>query len=63
MENYNRMVIDLLKEALTSKRINPASVLKVKRELSCAITAAKIQDQPTKELELLLKDVEYLNTL
>ncbi len=63
MTTHYRLVINLFKEVLTIKKINPASILKVKRELSCAITAAKIQNQPTKELESLLEDVELLSTL
>ena len=65
MENYNRMVIDLFKEAITNKnyRVNSEKSLDVLREIRMAITAANIKGLPTDELCELKSDVEQLRKL
>lgn len=65
MEDYNRMVIDLLKEAITDEnyRVNSEKSLDVLREIRMAITAANIKGLPTDELCELKSDVEQLRKL
>lgn len=65
MEDYNRMVIDLLKEAITNEnyRVNSEKSLDVLREIRMAITAANIKGLPTDELCELKSDVEQLRKL
>lgn len=65
MENYNRMVIDLFKEAITNEnyRVNSEKSLDVLREIRMAITAANIKGLPTDELCELKSDVEQLRKL
>ena len=43
MEKYYRMVIDLYKEALINQ-VNSEKILEVKKEISNAITTARIQE-------------------
>lgn len=65
IENYNRMVIDLFKEAITNEnyRVNSEKSLDVLREIRMAITAANIKGLPTDELCELKSDVEQLRKL
>lgn len=65
MENYNRMVIDLFKEAITNKnyRVNSEKSLDVLREIRMAITAANIKGLPTDELCKLESDVKQIREL
>ncbi len=65
MEDYNRMVIDLLKEAITDEnyRVNSERSLEVLREIRMAITTASIKGLPTDELCELKSDVEQLRKL
>ena len=65
MDNYNRMVIDLFKEAITNEnyRVNSEKSLDVLREIRMAITAANIKGLPTDELCELKSDVEQLRKL
>lgn len=62
MENYNRMVIDLLKEAITNEnyRVNSERSFQILNEIKKAITAANIYGLPTDELHKLESDVEQL---
>lgn len=65
IENYNRMVINLFKEAITNEnyRVNSEKSLDVLREIRMAITAANIKGLPTDELCELKSDVEQLRKL
>lgn len=65
MEDYNRMVIDLFKEAITNGnyRVNSEKSLDVLREIRMAITAANIKGLPTDELCKLESDVKQIREL
>lgn len=65
MDNYNRMVIDLFKEAITNEnyRVNSEKSLDVLREIRMAITAANIKRLPTDELCKLESDVKQIREL
>lgn len=60
MEKYYRMVIDLYKEALLHQ-VNSDRILDVKKEISNAITTARIQGIPYDELQMLMEDVNAIN--
>ena len=64
MEQYSRMVIDLYKKCFTDYKNNSMidvdSMQEIHLVLKLAIDKAKIESTPSAELELLLKDVEYL---
>lgn len=60
MEKYYRMVINLYKEALINQ-VNSEKILEAKKEISNAITTARIQDTPTDGLQALLEDVNEVN--
>jgi hypothetical protein len=53
------MVIDLYKEALINQ-VNSEKILEVKKEISNAITTARIQGTPTDGLQALLEDVNSI---
>lgn len=59
MEKYYRIVIDLYKEALINQ-VNSEKILEVKKEISNAITTARIQGTPTDGLQALLEDVNSI---
>lgn len=62
MERYYRMVINLYKEALSENhQVNSERILEVRKEIACAITAAKVSGSSTSHLEELLNDIDYLN--
>ncbi|WP_304973757.1 hypothetical protein [uncultured Duncaniella sp.] len=64
MNTYYRMVIELMKESLTSvNRVNSDESLRVLTEIEKAITTAKITGQPLDELYQLKADVELVRTL
>lgn len=64
MNKYYRMVIELMKESLTSvNRVNSDESLRVLTEIEKAITTAKITGQPLDELYQLKADVELVRTL
>lgn len=64
MERYYRMVINLYKEALLQNyQVNSERILEARKEIACAITAAKIENKPTSSLESLNSDVEHLQSL
>lgn len=65
MEYYNRMVIDLFKEAITNEnyRVNSEKSLDMLREIRMAITAANIKGLPTDELCELESDVKQIRKL
>jgi hypothetical protein len=64
MENYNRIVIELFKKSLTDSingsPVDENAISETQRKLNFAIDKAKINNEPTEELEALKKDVEYL---
>ncbi len=60
MEKYYRMVIDLYKEALINQ-VNSEKILEAKKEISNAITTARIQGTPYDELQKLLEDINTIN--
>jgi hypothetical protein len=64
MEKYNRMVIELYKKCFADHikgiAIDENIISEVQRELNFAIDRAKINNEPTKELEALKSDVAYL---
>lgn len=62
IENYNRMVINLFKDAVRGN-INSERVLEVNTAISNAITESRIQGSPTKELEAIKYDLLYLYEL
>lgn len=59
MEKYSRMVIDLYKEAIMG-RATADKILEVEKELSCALTAARINNEPTEQLQELIEDLHFL---
>ena len=61
MEKYYRMVIDLYKEALLHQ-VNSDRILEVKKEISNAITTAKILNQSTDELQKLYADIDLIES-
>lgn len=64
MNKFYRMVIELMKESLTSvNRVNSDESLRVLTEIEKAITTAKITGQPLDELYQLKADVELVRTL
>lgn len=65
MEDYNRMVIDLLKEAITNEnyRVNSERSFQILNEIKKAITAANIKRLPTDELCKLESDVKQIREL
>ena len=65
MERYYRMIIDLYKEVITNQnhQVNSGKMLEVQKELANALTATRIKNEKTTELETLLSDVEHLKTL
>lgn len=63
MERHYRMVIDLYKEAI-QHQVNSEMILDVKKEIACAITAARIKGEETESLLELNNDVQFIeNTL
>ena len=54
------MVINLYKEALINQ-VNSEKILEAKKEISNAITTARIQGTPTDGLQALLEDVNEVN--
>lgn len=63
MVTYYRKVLDLYKDAITNHQVNSEMILDVKKEIACAITAARIKGLPTDELCELKSDVEQLRKL
>lgn len=59
MENYSRMVINLYKDAILG-RATADRILGVEKELSCALTAARINNEPTERLQELIEDLHFL---
>ncbi len=60
MEKYYRLVINLYKEALINQ-VNSEKILEAKKEISNAITTARIQGTPTDGLQALLEDINDVN--
>ncbi len=60
MEKYYRLVINLYKEALINQ-VNSEKILEAKKEISNAITTARIQGTPTDGLQALLEDINEVN--
>lgn len=63
MEKYYRMVIDLYKEAITNKGVDPEKILDAKKAIASGQTEAKILGKPQDGFTQLMEDVELLNTL
>ena len=64
MNTYYRMVIELMKESLTSvNRVNSDESLRVLTKIEKAITTAKITGQPLDEIYQLKADVELVRGL
>lgn len=64
MERYYRMVINLYKEAINENyQVNSERILEVRKEIACAITAAKIENKPTSLLESLNNDIIHLQCM
>lgn len=64
MENYNRLVIDLYKRCFTDyvngSPVNADAIQETKRVLNFAIDKAKVNNEPTDQLEALNNDLGYL---
>lgn len=64
MEDYNRLVIDLYKRCFTDyvngSPVDADAIQEVHRVLNFAIDKAKIDNEPTDNLEALKNDVGYL---
>ena len=55
---------DLYKDAITNHQVNSEMILDVKKEIACAITAARIKGEETESLLELNNDVQFIeNTL
>lgn len=64
MVTYYRKVLDLYKDAITNHQVNSEMILDVKKEIACAITAARIKGEETESLLELNNDVQFIkNTL
>lgn len=63
MEKYYRMVIDLYKEAITNKGVDPEKILDVKKTIASGQTEAKILNKPQDGFTQLMEDVNYLNSV
>lgn len=63
MEKYYRLVIDLYKEAITNKGVDPEKILDAKKAIASGQTEAKILGKPQDGFTQLMEDVELLNTL
>lgn len=64
MVTYYRKVLDLYKDAITNHQVNSEIILDVKKEIACAITAARIKGEETESLLELNNDVQFIeNTL
>lgn len=50
MVTYYRKVLDLYKDAITNHQVNSEMILDVKKEIACAITAARIKGEETESL-------------
>ena len=61
MERYYRMVIDLYKEAI-QHQVNSDKILDVKKEIACAITAARIKGEEIKGLQELDNDIKFIES-
>jgi len=53
------MVINLYKDAILG-RATADRILGVEKELSCALTAARINNEPTERLQELIEDLHFL---
>ena len=53
------MVINLYKEVIMG-RSTADMILEVEKELSCALTAARINNEPTERLQELIEDLHFL---
>ena len=64
METYYRMVIDLYKDAFTDlkegKDPDKGRILNVKKAIACAVTEAKIKNEPHDYLLALQNDLRAL---
>lgn len=64
MVTYYRKVLDLYKDAITNHQVNSEMILDVKKEIACAITAARIKGEETESLLELNNDAQFIeNTL
>lgn len=63
MEQHYRKVINLYREFCEKRNVSPERILEVQKELASCITAARIQNSPTEDLENLMNDVVFLNSL
>jgi hypothetical protein len=64
MVTYYRKVLDLYKDAITNHQVNSEMILDAKKEIACAITAARIKGEETESLLELNNDVQFIeNTL
>ena len=61
METYYRMVIDLLKEAV-SGNLDHSRILEVKKAIASAQTEAKILGKPQEPFTQLMNDLRNLNS-
>lgn len=64
MEKYNRLVIELYKKCFADLTkgiaVDENAITEAQRELNFAIDRAKINNEPTAELEALKNDVAHL---
>ena len=60
METYYRMVIDLLKEAV-SGNLDHSRILDVKKAIASAHTEAKILGKPQEPFTQLMDDLSFIN--
>lgn len=64
MEKYNRLVIELYKKCFADHikggSFDENAISEVQKELNFAIDKAKINNEPSKELEALKNDVAHL---
>ena len=64
MENYNRIVIDLYKKCFTDyvngSPVDADAIMEAQKVLNFAIDKAKVNNEPTDQLEALNNDLGYL---
>lgn len=60
--NYNRLVIDLMKDVIQGKEISSEYVKEVNLKLGIELDRCMINSQPTEEIQALYDDVLWLQS-
>lgn len=60
--NYNRLVLDLMKDVIQEKKINPFYVKKVQQMLGKELDKCEVYSQSTEEIKSLYDDVMWLQS-